>query len=507
MQIHEPYDYVLFLAFSCASITAAWLIFKKKFQVNILNKTNMFFVLLVFSLGYVFVNHQGEKVWTLQINELKTMVPTYAEALRELNHQTLDEKTSVTDENYLRIIKQEIKWLSLNPRISDIYTLKRINLQNRFIVDSETDYNRDGIFDNDREVRTQIGEPYEKMQEEIKRTFKGEITYTEKPYQDKWGKWVSVLAPIYDQQQNVDAVLGIDYSAEELINKKEDVRRLYIYYLLGIVLSIFFLSVPSAFLKREIQLKNSLAKELITAQEQQIKSAKFSVLGEMSAGIAHEINNPLAIISGNTEIIKQEITKQNFDQNKVLILLTKIDSTIQRIAKIVKGLKTFSRSNAQDPKEYFSITNCMQDTLDLCSEKLKNHGVSLSIENFPQSDMFHIHGHSVQISQVILNLINNSFDAISHKEEKWIKILFDQDSSYCYIRIIDSGTGIPEHIQQNLMQPFFTTKEVGKGTGLGLSISKGIMENHQGELYYDKSSHHTAFIIKLPKAKNQQAAA
>jgi C4-dicarboxylate-specific signal transduction histidine kinase len=105
---------------------------------------------------------------------------------------------------------------------------------------------------------------------------------------------------------------------------------------------------------------------------------------------------------------------------------------------------------------------------------------------------------SAQIEQVILNLLNNSADALTTLTDKWIRVDCLNLGEFVQIVVTDSGRGIAPPVVQKMMQPFFTTKEVGKGTGLGLSISVGIMEDHHGRLQYDASSPHTRFVMELP---------
>jgi C4-dicarboxylate-specific signal transduction histidine kinase len=103
-----------------------------------------------------------------------------------------------------------------------------------------------------------------------------------------------------------------------------------------------------------------------------------------------------------------------------------------------------------------------------------------------------------QVAQVIVNLVSNSFDAVDELDERWVKLFVDCDEHKAYITVTDSGFGISESIVDNMMIPFFTTKEVGKGIGLGLSISRGIIEDMGGSLYYRPLNGHTAFNIELP---------
>lgn len=234
---------------------------------------------------------------------------------------------------------------------------------------------------------------------------------------------------------------------------------------------------------------------------QMISSAKMSTLGEMAGGVAHEINNPLAVIKGKAEQILKRMSSGNLDPIKLKTDIQKIEETSLRITKIIQGLRSFSRQADDDPMTLTSINEIIEETTELCIEKLKNHGIQL-IVNIPEN--ISIECRTAQISQVLMNLLNNSFDAIEHLDSKWIRIDTTIENQTALLSVTDSGSGIPKHVQEKIMQPFFTTKEVGKGTGLGLSISQGIASSHGGQLEYDPTSDHTKFTLKLPLKQAQK---
>lgn len=245
------------------------------------------------------------------------------------------------------------------------------------------------------------------------------------------------------------------------------------------------------------------AEAAVAAQQAKlISSAKMSSLGEMAGEIAHEINNPLSVIVGRSEHLLRMLQKPAKDQIDLKPILNdglnKIYETSIRIAKIINGLRTFSRNAENDPKERTSLRNIIQDTLDLCAERFKYHNVNINVD-LGECESVEIVCRAVQISQVLLNLLNNSYDAIERLEDKWIEVKLRSTPTTVTLSVIDSGHGIPENIQDKIMQPFFTTKEVGKGTGLGLGISKAIVEDHDGTLYYDKKSPNTRFVIEIPR--------
>lgn len=237
------------------------------------------------------------------------------------------------------------------------------------------------------------------------------------------------------------------------------------------------------------------------ADELLLNAAKMSALGEMASGIAHEINNPLSIIIMQVQSLLRKFYNHELDDVMFEEGLVKIISTAQRIGKVVKGLSAISRNSENDPKKAVSVVSIIDDTIQLSGERFQTHGIELRL-NFSAKDSDIIFCHPPQIMQVLLNLLNNAFDAVSTLSEKWVEINVKDDSEKVVISVSDSGKGISNQFLSRIMQPFFTTKEAGKGTGLGLSISKSIVEEHGGEFYYQKNAPHTTFVVELPIRKN-----
>lgn len=226
-----------------------------------------------------------------------------------------------------------------------------------------------------------------------------------------------------------------------------------------------------------------------------LQSAKWSSLGEMAGGIAHEINNPLAIITLKASQMKDSLETGNLDTARFQLDLTKIQNTVDRIAKIIRGLRAFSRNAEQDPLVPTPLSQVVAETLELCRERFRVNGVELRIDNRIDTK---IACRPAQISQILMNLLSNAIDATEKLELKWVELSVARNGAHITVSVTDSGYGIDASIIEKMMNPFFTTKEVGKGTGLGLSISKGIAEDHGGALKYDAHSANTRFILELP---------
>ena len=224
----------------------------------------------------------------------------------------------------------------------------------------------------------------------------------------------------------------------------------------------------------------------------------MAALAEMSGGIAHEINNPLQVLSAHISLMKKQLSGIKETPDRVLKSLEQMDETVTRISKLVKSLKNLSRNVESENLSTFLLSSVFEDLLSVSSQKLKHLNIDLKIQG---DTNIKVHGQIVPLSQVFINLINNAIDAIGNHDNKWIKIdIFNNDGNKNIITLTDSGLGIPKDVTQKIMLPFFTTKDPGKGTGLGLSISTSLIEKMGGRLYYDISSFNTKFIIELPKA-------
>jgi len=244
--------------------------------------------------------------------------------------------------------------------------------------------------------------------------------------------------------------------------------------------------------------------EQIKAQQALLEQAsKMASLGEMSGGLAHEINNPLAIISLNAQIAKKNINKLNNMETiakEIALPIEKIELMVDRISKIIKSLRALSRDGTHDSKSIISCSAVVEDTLVLCETKFKNSGI---IVNKDINENLKIYCRETEISQVLLNILNNAFDAImdtkNSNSDRVIEIKAFENSEHVQIGVSDTGIGVPIEIRDKIMNPYFTTKEIGQGSGIGLSISSNIMKNNGGSLKFDWSQKNTVVQLTLPK--------
>ncbi len=256
--------------------------------------------------------------------------------------------------------------------------------------------------------------------------------------------------------------------------------------------------------KDEVELERSLEQlkfsneKIIHETARAENSARLAALGEMSGGIAHEINNPLAIVVASVQQSLRAIEDRQIQVSDLKTKLEKAANAADRIDRIIKSMRNILHSGGDaDVAGVYTLENIINGTLDLSRERFNAEDIKLVVSDIPGLS-FSV--RLLPVSQVILNLLNNAFDAVKSDttEEKEIRIYFSVNKLEIKISIENSGPLIPEPVQAKLFQPFFTTKEVGKGTGLGLSICKGLVESCGGKIWLENELARTTFSFTLP---------
>ncbi len=241
-------------------------------------------------------------------------------------------------------------------------------------------------------------------------------------------------------------------------------------------------------------------RKLIKIQNSLIGQSKMAALGEMAAEIAHEINNPLAIIQGKSQLMLERMAAGPIDKEKLARDLELIERNSLRIQKIINSSKALARKSEKDPYEHFSILKIVEESFEICKERFQKQHFELMIDIQNQVDYTDlVEARNTEIIQVLVNLLNNSFDAIKESKTGWAKLILSKGQTQYQIEVIDSGNKIPKDIADKMMAPFFTTKPTGHGTGLGLSLSKQIADAHGGQFYYDPKSSNTRFVLCLQR--------
>jgi C4-dicarboxylate-specific signal transduction histidine kinase len=245
--------------------------------------------------------------------------------------------------------------------------------------------------------------------------------------------------------------------------------------------------------------------ELREKQEQLVQAGKLATLGELTTGVAHELNNPLNNIGLFVGNVIDRIRVGEQDPDRVVEDLERVVEQVQKATEIITHLRTFGRA-APVSLETVEVQDVVDRALSLVQEQLRLRQISVTLEFLPESPA--VLGNPIQLEQVFINLLTNARDALEEAERKEIHISCATRDHTVVIVFGDTGPGIPPGLEQRVFDPFFTTKEVGSGTGLGLSITYGIVQEHLGTISVESTAGEGAsFTIELPLARASGEAA
>ena len=247
--------------------------------------------------------------------------------------------------------------------------------------------------------------------------------------------------------------------------------------------------------QRTAELEDSL-RQLRDTQVQLIQSAKLASLGTLTAGIAHELNNPLSGIKLYAQSLLRAHQYGRLTDVQLQAGLEDIDALVDKSAHIIRHFRDFSRQSSGEYRQ-LHVNQPLQDAVKMISEQLRLNNIKLYLELDEELPL--IHGNANQLEQVFLNLISNAHDAVKASEVKAITLCTAAADDSVIVEVADSGEGIEQEHLDRIFDPFFTTKEVGLGTGIGLSISHKIVEEHGGQIEVkSESGRGTVFKLIFP---------
>jgi two-component system, NtrC family, sensor kinase len=242
---------------------------------------------------------------------------------------------------------------------------------------------------------------------------------------------------------------------------------------------------------------NHMIHELVLRQDMLIRSHKLQAVGTLTAGVAHELNNPINNITLTAEMLKEDY-RQLCDEERLEMIQDLIDQA-ERSQRIVRNLLDFARET-ELRAEHLNVRELIDDTLKLSTNQIKLARVKVKVD--VPTTLPPIYGDRQQLRQVILNLVLNALDAMPEGGALTLSASNSNEREHLEIKVEDTGTGIPAHVLQKIFDPFFTTKAGTAGTGLGLSVSLGIIRRHGGDILINtKVGKGTCFTLLMPTAK------
>ncbi len=322
-----------------------------------------------------------------------------------------------------------------------------------------------------------------------------------------------IMLTMRDNQN--DLVEGLEAGADDYITKPFD--RYILRSRINVAARIVEYESNLAMVNRELKQLNEEISEAVEERSRQLVHAeRMATIGLLTAGVAHEINNPATFISGNCQTLemfwkdisphlvnskcstRQQQDKLDFIIEQMPQVLKGIHNGVERISRIVKGLKSYCRQNHSAMSDC-DINRCIEQSLELCHNRLK---YDINIEKNLAPGLALIKADSQQIDQVLVNLFVNAADAVAGRDNSKITITTCSENNKVTLKVADNGNGIKPENLENIWKPFFTTKEVDKGTGLGLYTVRGIVENHGGTITVQSSPQQgTVFTLTFPTAK------
>ncbi len=406
--------------------------------------------------------------------------PTYASELSRKGHARINLNTAPDDPLYLELIADEKRWLNVNPIIADVYTFRKDDQGRiRLIVDSETDYNHNGIYDGEREQRTPIGEIYAEATPKFYEVLEGKPVFESTLMPDRWGIWVSSFTPIYDQNGHVEAAVGIDYPADTWIYAIAGVRAVALGIALVLIAILLTSSTLISFLTAEIEERKETQQRLEQASESAF--AASAAKSEYLALMSHEVRTPLSAILGFASILAD--TELNPKQRRYVETINRAGTSLLDLLNGILDYTRFESGKLDLEHIAWAPSLLVHEVMELMSARAAEKGLQLNFDD-QLPDTLTLFGDPTRVRQIILNLVSNAVKFTTQGEVS-VKAVWTLDpgrESHGQLRleVSDSGPGIAAAKFPLLFQAFSqadtsTTRRHG-GAGLGLAICKRLAD-------------------------------
>ncbi len=435
-------------------------------------------VALVLVAGAVLVARlEAQTVDRLQ-RAIVGLAPTYAMEIERLGHAQVRIGTAPDDPTYLAIIDAEKRWLAANPVVNDIYTFRPVDAENvALIVDSETDYDRSGAFEGDRESRTDIGEALEIGGEFVAGAAAGRGGLDPTPVTDRWGTWISAYWPLRDASGRVEAILGVDYGAAAWLSEVRSARASGIAVTALVLLMLLAGSALHVLQRIELEARRAAAEAMRQARDAAEGANRMK--SQFLACMSHEIRTPMNGVMGVTELLlatRLDPKQAHFGQ-----LIFRSASNLLAVINDILDYSKIEADRLELENLPFAPRDVVEDVGELLGARASAKWLELVI-NFPPASPRMLLGDPGRLRQVLTNLVGNAIKFTERGEVavvvSWTSGPGDGSRMRCEVR--DTGPGLDTATQATLFEPFVQadssiTRRYG-GTGLGLAICRRLVE-------------------------------
>lgn len=299
----------------------------------------------------------------------------------------------------------------------------------------------------------------------------------------KFRQWIDFKTFILSFSISAIWILTSDYLVHHLLGHFIDIQTLQS------IKGLFYITVFSLILGMYQQRQKR-------AQQSLFYKDKLMTLGELSATIVHEINNPLQVIGLGLD----KLLIQYPGDHRMSEIVANMEVSLDRLKGTIEVLNRLGRNESVDDFVKVDLGKIIEDVKEFLHHRFARLRVPFEIRGLKESELI-VNGHPGLLTHMFLNLLSNALDAVSTQAEgqTWIRVQIAKlENGLFQIVVENSGKPIPKHILENLFEPFFTTKERGKGTGIGLSLCRRIVQIHHGKLWYNAGSAHPCFVVELP---------
>ena len=489
-----PLDYVAYALFFTAGLAGAtfWLTSRGHVPASGFVPS---FVLLGITLvgGWFYVDAAGRDERERVVSSIAGVAPTYAQEMELLGHAAMTLETDPDDPAYLRMIEAQKRWLAVNPRVADIYTLRRLEGGKIvFVVDSETDYDRNGFYEGDTEGRTPIGEPMiTGSAASIDAALADRTILDDNIETDRWGSWIAVYVPVHGPDGRPEAVLGIDYDSAEFVATIARGRARAIGALAALTAVFLAFSVIIALLRANITEREASTRELARSAEEvrrlnaglEIKVKERTAeletanreLEAFAYSVSHDLRTPLRTVEGFAKVLLDDyggLLPAEANEH-----LSRVQRAGRHMAELLDDLLRLSRvTRAELRRGPVDLTDLARRVASDLASRHPDRNVVVEVEEglAAQAD--------ARLLEILLgNLLDNAWKFTRRREVAHVRIGRADDGGFV---VRDDGCGFDMRFADKLFQPFQRLHEEGEfeGNGIGLATVARIVERHGGRV-------------------------